>query len=326
MIKENDRFAKVVILGDGQIGKALAAELPKAIVINRNQLDFTSTSDLLIKLHMLLDSVDADVVINTIGLSNIDFAESNAEIAEAVQVKSVEILGKYLASVGIPLIHFSSDMVFGQNASEAYVESDTPVPTCVFGKTKLLGEQALMAAHNKSLIFRLPWVYSIFSSNNFVVKLIEAMLTNPQIAIVDDQFGNVVNTFDLSRVITKIVQILKNGQAKYKKEGSYGVYHLAPMDFSSRFDIANEIMNTCNKHFIGLLKTQQITASKTADFKTPAVRPLNSCLDSSKFNQVFGFGLPNWHFSLYNATQKIVKRLVPTATNIQDEFNAVRFE
>ncbi len=303
---------KIVILGQGQVGKALQGIFNKeAKIFTRSDIDFSNLGNLNFNLHMMLDEINISCIINCIAYTNVDKAENEEkELAQIVNANALEILALYCENKDIPLFHFSTDFVFDGTKETFYTEEDQPNPINVYGKTKLLGEEILLNTWNKVMIFRIAWVYSIHFNHNFVAKIIYAMLNNTQISVPDDQIGNLCNVFDLSvllvAVINKILQNINNGESI-----KWGIYHISPLGFESRYNIAKKILHTLkitsNNDDI---KAIEVIPIATSSLNTNVQRPLNSCLGSRKFFKEFLQGMPDWCFSLHNATQKIYQKII----------------
>ena len=151
--------------------------------------------------------------------------------------------------------------------------------------------------------------YSVTFNNNFVVKIINAMSKNEQISVPDDQIGNLCNVFDLAKVIGKIVSRIESDRQS-EKETPWGLYHVSPLGFESRHNIAERILHTANvSGYTDFIKTKKIIPITTESINSPVNRPLNSRLNSRKFFNTFSCGMSDWCFSLHNATQKIIQRL-----------------
>ena len=297
---------QIIILGNGQLGKACYLEFGNdAIVFARDKIDFSDISNLKLNLHILLDNIDILCIINCVAYTNVDKAENeDRELADIINGKSVETIGLYCKTRDIPLLHFSTDFIFDGTAPEPYNEQDEPNPINGYGATKLLGEKLLLDSYDKVLIFRIAWVYSVNFNTNFVSKVIIAMSKKSQISIPDDQIGNLCNVFDLSKLLHKIVDKISNNDII-----NWGIYNIAPIEFESRYSIVQRILKTSRIIDSKFIKTAEILPISTQSLNSAVQRPLNSRLNSQKLFDSFGLRMPDWIFSLHNATQKIIQRL-----------------
>ncbi len=297
---------QIIILGNGQLGKACYLEFGNdAIVFARDKIDFSDISNLKLNLHILLDNIDILCIINCVAYTNVDKAENeDRELADIINGKSVETIGLYCKTRDIPLLHFSTDFIFDGTAPEPYNEQDEPNPINGYGASKLLGEKLLLNSYDKVLIFRIAWVYSVNFNTNFVSKVIIAMSKNSQISIPEDQIGNLCNVFDLSKLLHKIVDKILNNDII-----NWGIYNIAPIEFESRYSIVQRILKTSRIIDSKFIKATEILPISTKSLNSAVQRPLNSRLNSQKLFDSFGLRMPDWIFSLHNATQKIIQRL-----------------
>jgi dTDP-4-dehydrorhamnose reductase len=297
---------QIVILGNGQLGKACYNEFGNdSILFTRDKIDFSDISNLKLNLHILLDDIDILCMINCAAYTNVDKAENeNRELADIINGKAVETIGLYCKTRAIPLLHFSTDFIFDGTSPEPYNEKDEPNPINGYGASKLLGEKLLLDSYDKVLIFRIAWVYSVSFNTNFVSKVIIAMSKNSQISIPDDQIGNLCNVFDLSKLLHKIVDKIVDNEII-----NWGIYNIAPLEFESRYSIVKRILKTSQIIDSKFIKATEILPISTQSLNSAVQRPLNSRLNSQKLFDSFGLRMPDWIFSLHNATQKIIQRL-----------------
>jgi dTDP-4-dehydrorhamnose reductase len=309
-----------IIIGEGQVGKALSRVMPNAKIIKRNDLDLSNINTIKMALHSALDNLDIGVIVNTAAYTNVDKAESEKDIAMNVNCKSVGVIAQYAKERSVPFIHLSTDFVFDGNKriGEEYYEDDPKNPINYYGLTKSLGEDIVSEKCDISLILRLQFVYSAFTKNNFVYKIAEQLMLNDKISVVNDQFGSPTNSFDIANAIIKICKNLPNWFDKFyntdyhgmdftKKKFPYGIYHLTSDDTESRNDVAMHIMSYLESNDVPL-KAKSILSVKTSDFPSPAQRPLNLTLNSGKLKQELNVFLPDWRNSLDNAIKIIINR------------------
>jgi dTDP-4-dehydrorhamnose reductase len=297
---------QIIILGNGQLGKACYLEFGNdAILFARDKIDFSDISNLKLNLHILLDNIDILCIINCVAYTNVDKAENeDRELADVINGKAVEVIGLYCKTRDVPLLHFSTDFIFDGRSPEPYNEQDEPNPINGYGASKLLGEKLLLDSYDKVLIFRIAWVYSVNFNTNFVSKVIIAMSKNSQISIPDDQIGNLCNVFDLSKLLHKIVDKIPDNEII-----NWGIYNIASLGFESRYSIVKRILKTSQIIDSKFIKATEILPISTQSLNSAVQRPLNSRLNSQKLFDSFGLRMPDWIFSLHNATQKIIQKL-----------------
>ena len=237
-----------------------------------------------------------DVIINATAYTAVDRAESERDLAFAINADGPGILAEESKKLGAVLIHYSTDYVFDGTKGAPYVESDLPHPLNVYGESKLAGEQAIQAVDGNHLIFRTAWVYSN-RRDSFVTKVLQWARQNKTLRLVDDQVSNPTWARMLAEVTS---QILARGNG-YISEHK-GMYHLAGDGFASRLEWAQAILRYNPNREEQL--TTEVQSALTSEFPTPAQRPLFSALNCDKFSAVFGLRLPPWEAALRLAMER----------------------
>lgn len=278
---------KILVTGaEGQLAQSLL-EAAKAgvdvVAIGRPVLDLTQPETIVSALR----SVVPDLLVNAAAYTAVDKAQSEVKLAYAVNAVGARHAAMAACAAGIPIIHVSTDYVFDGTKVDAYLESDPTGPTCVYGKSKLEGEQAVAAANPQHLILRTAWVHSPFG-HNFIKTMLRLAATRDTLGVVDDQHGSPTYAPHLADVIVKLArQIGSRGGADLP----WGVYHAAGSGETSWCGLAREIFRLSAEQGGPSAVVRAIT---TADYPTPARRPANSRLDGEKLLQTFGLALPDW--------------------------------
>lgn len=229
-----------------------------------------------------LKAARPDLVINAAAYTAVDKAESEPERAFAINRDGAAEAARVTHGMGVPFVFISTDYVFDGHKSGLYVETDVTGPLNVYGRSKLEGEQAVIAAHPGALIIRTSWVYSPFGSN-FVKTMLKIGAERPLLRIVSDQTGNPTSALDLAAAILGIAPLLK------REPG--GLYHLTGSGSASWYDFAVFIFEESRKRGG---PAPQLEAIGSADYKTPAQRPANSRLDCRAFSRRFDVSLRPW--------------------------------
>ncbi len=201
------------------------------------------------------------------------------------------VLANLARKINAVLIHYSTDYVFDGTKGSPYLESDPPNPLSVYGRTKLEGEQRVQAVGGSYLIFRTSWVYSLRGQAGFISKVLQWSRQHETLHLVTDQVSNPTWARMLAEVTA---QIAGRGQDHVSERA--GLYHLAGSGFASRFEWAKMILELDPHRHEQI--TKEILPARTADFPTPAERPLFSALDCSKFESTFDMKLPDWQTAL----------------------------
>jgi dTDP-4-dehydrorhamnose reductase len=223
--------------------------------------------------------VGAEIIVNCAAYTNVDGAESQAELAYEINAEAVGRLGAIARKAGKWVLHISTDFVFDGCSDKPYVETDHPNPINTYGKTKLAGEQLLAKSGCKYCIVRVQWTYGS-AGNNFVTKLIQRAKSQSTLKVVDDQTGSPTATIEAAGAICVLM--------RKKPEG---IYHFASAGYVSRYGIAEFILEK-------LSMDVNLRPCKTSDFLSPATRPLNSRFDCSKISVSLDEPIKPWQAPL----------------------------
>ena len=224
-----------------------------------------------------------DLIVNCAAYTNVDKAEDDCATAEAINHTAVAHLASVCKEFQLPLIHISTDYVFGGTKNTPYNETDATQPLGVYGRTKLAGEQAIQNSDIEHLIIRTSWLYSLRFGNNFVKTIQRLSGERPQLKVVADQVGTPTNAADLADFI---VQAIENVWYRGKRE----VYHFSNEGVCSWYDFAVAIVaasgNVC-----------EVLPCTSAEFPSKVTRPSYSVLDKTKLKTDFGYRIPYWRDS-----------------------------
>lgn len=266
---------KVLVLGaNGQLGRCLAdqlADTTHAVTLaSRAEIDladFQATRTALV-------SLQAGVVINASAYTAVDKAEDEAEQANLINNLAVGNVASVCAEIGAVLIHVSTDYVFDGDATTPYSETAVTNPQGVYGETKLLGERAVQASGCNHLIIRTAWVFSEYG-NNFLKTMLRLAEGRDSLSIVADQIGCPTYAQDIAKAIVKILAGIQS------KNQSWGLYHYCGEQSTTWFGFAEAIFAQAAAADL-ISSGPALTPISTAEFPTPAKRPVFSALDSGK--------------------------------------------
>lgn len=239
---------------------------------------------------------EPDVVVSAAAYTAVDDAEREPELARAINVTGAGAVAEAARLCGAPIIHLSTDYVFSGESDVPYREDMATGPISVYGRSKLAGERAVVAANDKAVILRTAWVYSPFG-RNFVRTMLRLAATRDVISVVDDQVGNPTSALDLSDAILTIADRLCGGDT------SYGLYHYGGRGTASWYAFAEHILSVSAR--LGG-PTAKVLPISSQDYVTAAQRPKNSRLETSKIGWDFGVAAKDWRTS----SARIVHRLV----------------
>ena len=274
------------------------APIPDGIVsLARSELDITDREQVL--RHMA--ALRPQVIVNCAGFTKVDECEVEEELARRVNGLGPGFLAEAAREIGATLVHISSDYVFDGKAGRPYREEDPTGPGSAYGRSKLLGEQAVQTSGlEKYFILRTSWLYGP-DGNNFVEMVLPLARERDELRIVADQIGSPTYTRDLAR---GIFQLLKTAAAGAGKQPSiYGLYHFANTGRCSWFEFAREIVRLAAQNGMEL-KVRSVAPIRTEEYPRPAPRPAYSVLSTEKYRRVTGADIPTWQESLKEYLQE----------------------
>ncbi|MFA6189218.1 MAG: dTDP-4-dehydrorhamnose reductase [Sulfuricurvum sp.] len=278
-------MSKILVTGEnGQLGselKKLSSSYAQHefTFVDRNTLDLSN----LCKLEDYFDNKTFDVILNCAAYTAVDKAQSENDLADAINHRAVSLLAKIAKKKNISLIHISTDYVFNGQNYRPYLETDPTDPQGIYGRTKRDGENEIYAVSPKNtLIIRTSWVYSSFG-NNFLKTMLRLGRERDTLGVIFDQVGTPTYARDLAKVIFEILPQLNNESPE--------IYHYSNEGVASWYDFAQTIFELTNIPC-------EIKAITTAQYPTPAVRPHYSLLNKNKIKEHFGISIPYWKHSL----------------------------
>jgi dTDP-4-dehydrorhamnose reductase len=290
---------KILLLGcNGQLGWELQRTLPPlgpVSAFDYPQIDLTQPESI----RGILKAAQPTLILNATAYTKVEQAESEPDLAMAINAQSPGILAEVASELPAALIHFSTDYIFDGAKGSPYRESDPPNPLNIYGRSKLIGEQAITQVDGDYLILRTSWVYSL-RRTNFVTNVLKWSRQQRTLRIVTDQIGNPTWARMLAETTALLLSKAGNDPVEWIRERK-GIYHLAGSGFASRFEWARAILrfDPDRKEQIA----QELQPALTSEFPTPAKRPLYSALDDSHFRDTFGLHLPPWEAALRLALQ-----------------------
>lgn len=276
--------------GKGQLGVSLqqaAKAYPDTnfLFTDVDELDITQSE----AVESFMEKHRPQVIINGAAYTQVDQAETNHELAKAVNASAVEVIAKLANVHHALLLQVSTDFVFDGNQGRPYVESDTTHPLSVYGATKLQGEEAAVQFNPKTIVVRTAWVYAEHGKN-FLQTMLRLGKERDLLKVVSDQVGTPTYTGDLAEVLLTIA----HDSALANK---YGIYHYTHEGVASWYDFACAIMEMASLDC-------RVEPIPTSAYPTPATRPHYSYLSKEKIKETFGLTIPYWRTRL----QEVIKK------------------
>ena len=249
-----------------------------------------------------LSDLRPDIIVSAAAYTAVDKAESEPELAFAVNAAGAGAVAEAAARIGVPVIHMSTDYVFSGDQTSPYSEEDATGPISVYGHSKLAGEQAVAAASPNHVILRTAWVYSPFGAN-FLKTMLRLSETRDHLRVVADQTGCPTSALDIAEAILAIAARIVTDPSPSLR----GIFHLTGNGEASWADFAEEIFAELHKSGGKSIGVERIT---TADYPTPAKRPANSRLSGDKLARTYGIRLPDWKQSMRIVTQELLTKAI----------------
>ena len=283
---------KILLLGkNGQVGWELQralAPLGKVVALGRNIDDAGLCGDLasLEGLTETVRRIAPNVIVNAAAYTAVDKAETEQKAADLINHQASAVLAREALGLDAWLVHYSTDYVFDGTGTRPWLETDTTVPVNYYGASKLAGEDAIRKSGCKHLIFRTSWVYAA-RGNNFAKTMLRLAKDRKSLSVISDQIGAPTGAELLADVVAQAIP-----RAVMNPDLS-GTYHLAAGGETSWHAFAKLVIENARRQGIKLA-VEKVEAIPTSAYPTPARRPLNSRLNTTKLTERFGLNLPHW--------------------------------
>ena len=285
---------RVLIFGSaGQLGSQLQLSFSGAgeiLTCGRDTVDLTDHE----QMRRFVRNTEPDTILNAGAYTAVDRAESEPDLAMAVNARAPEVLAEEAMRLGALLVHYSTDYVFDGSKAGAWEETDTPNPLSVYGASKLAGEKAISQIGGKSLIFRTSWVYGAHG-NNFLRTMLRLGRERDRLNIVDDQIGAPTTTIELAKATRSVVDGVMDDKFGDSERWA-GIYHMTCDGSVSWCGFANAIFQRAQSLLHG--RSPVVNPIGTSEYPTPAKRPQNSVLSNVKLRDCFGIQLSRWESAL----------------------------
>ena len=296
---------KILITGsNGQVGFELKRSLSligEVIALDRASFDLSNPDSI----RESIRKIHPTIILNPAAYTAVDKAESERIIAQAVNSFAPRIIGEEARMISALVIHYSTDYVFDGTKNEPYNETDDVNPLGVYGRTKLDGEIALAESGANFVILRTSWVYGAHGKN-FIKTILRLAAERKELRIVADQSGTPTSAALLANVSAHIV-------SRYLRDGvdtfPCGLYHLAAGGDTTWHYFAQYVVEKAiTLNYKLQVSPDRILPIKTQEYPTPAARPANSRLDTTKFRKAFDLQLPDWRHGVDNVLDLLLQK------------------
>lgn len=293
---------KILLIGkNGQVGWELQrtlAPLGEAVAVDYPEINLSDEQNT----RDWVRRIAPDLIVNAAAYTAVDQAESEPDLAMAINGTAPGVLAEEARALGAVLVHYSTEYVFDGTKGEAYNETDATNPLSVYGLSKLAGDQNVLQVDGSYLILRTTWVYSM-RQGGFVRKVLGWSRKNPELRIVSDQIGSPTCARMLAEVTAQTLTMARGNLAGWLADRK-GVYHLGGRGAVSRLDWAWKILEFDPHPEEQVVR--EIQPALTSEFPTPAARPLHSPIDCTLFADTFGICLPDWEQALQMSMNLLV--------------------
>jgi dTDP-4-dehydrorhamnose reductase len=304
--------AAILLIGkNGQIGFELAKILPrlgKLIALGREDLDLSNPGET----RRVVEQLRPRLIVNAAAYTAVDQAETDQHAARALNAEAPAVLAEAAKGIGATLVHFSTDYVFDGLKNSPYVEDDPTNPLSVYGRTKLAGELAIRQIGIPHLILRTAWVYGT-RGRNFLLTILRLASQREELRIVADQTGAPTWSRGIAQATLSILQNLLDAPPRAASlRDLSGTYHVTAAEATTWFDFARAILDQASRTSPDVpwfaaatsgrpLSVERIVSITTAEYPTPARRPVYSVLSNERLFRAFHLRLPDWRTQLHSA-------------------------
>ncbi len=292
---------KILVIGSkGQLGHELLIQGNNSgyeiLPVDLPDLDITDKT----QVKNWLEKFQPSFVVNAAAYTNVDKAETEQNLAFAVNRDGPANLAEICALFEVPLIHMSTDFVFDGKKSSPYIESDPISPLSIYGISKQEGENEVRSRLKNHIILRTAWLYGVHGQN-FVKTMLRLGKEKEVINVVADQFGSPTSAADLAEAILNIISKIKRSS-----DIKWGAYHYCGLGITTWHKFAEEILNLASRYIS--IKTKNVKPISTAEYPTEAIRPPFSALDCSLIKKNFGISLKPWQDSLKTVIRQLCQK------------------
>lgn len=282
---------RILLLGkDGQIGTALQpriATLGDVLSHNRTTCELGNFS----QVRDVIAQIRPNIIINSAAYTAVEKAEIDPEICHRINAQAPRVIAEEAKRIGAWLIHYSTDYVFDGLKESPYLEDDTASPLNVYGRSKLLGDEAIAACMHDYTILRIGWIYSL-TANNFAKTILNLANERDELEVVADQVGTPTSADFVSEVTCEIIKRFLSSTLLNRRKAQ-GLFHVAPSGSASRHEFAVELVREARRQKLLIqLAEESIIPVKTK--KPTTSRPAYSVLNTDNVRRLLGRELPEW--------------------------------
>ncbi len=296
----------ILLIGrNGQVGWELQrtlAPLGNVMALDRHDVDLANPDSI----RKVVREIRPGLIVNAAAYSAVDKAESEPDLAMAINGIAPGVMAEEARRLNTPIIHYSTDYVFDGAKKTPYSEEDIPNPLNVYGQTKLAGERAIQAVGAPYIILRTSWVYGV-RGKNFLLTILRLAREKSELKIVDDQIGAPTWSRMLAEVTSQILAKNCSSIAGFSASitDTSGLYHAVPSGLTTWYGFAKKILEDTSSHDSHTLP--KLIPVQTGEYPLPANRPHNSSMSNEKLKRTYGLKMPSWENVLTLCLDEFVK-------------------
>jgi dTDP-4-dehydrorhamnose reductase len=285
---------------NGQVGfelqRSLAA-LGEVVAVDVDDCDLTNTAAIV----ALVETVKPNLIVNPAAYTAVDKAETEADLAFAINATAPKVLAAQANLLQIPIIHYSTDYVFDGTKQGWYLEDDPTNPQSIYGKTKWQGEKNVRALCSQHVILRTSWVFGVHGSN-FLKTILKLAQERESLNVIADQFGAPTSASLLAESAALIAKRLLQGEAV-----KFGTYHLVAGGETTWHGYASKVVALANQLGVRTkVQAKDIKPIPTEAYPLPAPRPKNSKLSTDKIRVAYGIDIPDWSLDVEHVLKQVI--------------------
>lgn len=292
---------RVLILGGaGQVGRELQRTFSgcgEITVINREDIDLAVPDQVRARVR----GFQPEIILNAAAYTAVDRAESDQELAMAINAEAPRVLAEEALRSNAILVHYSTDYVFDGSKPQPWTEDDLPHPLNVYGASKLAGEEAIQQVGGRYLIFRTSWVYGPHGKN-FLLTMLRLGRERERLSVIDDQHGTPTTSIALADATRSVVDQVLAGRCG-AVDAWAGVYHMTCAGSTTWCGFAKAIFARAENLLQG--SAPAVVPIASSEYPTPAARPRNSILSNARLRERFGVELPPWEVALSDVLEHL---------------------
>jgi dTDP-4-dehydrorhamnose reductase len=297
---------KVLLFGkNGQVGWELQRSLSalgELVAVDFDSTDYSGDFSQPESLAATVRAVRPDVIVNAAAHTAVDKAESEVDFARKLNATAPAVLAREAAALSAWLVHYSTDYVFDGSGSAPRDESAPTGPLSVYGLTKLEGEQAIRDSGCRHLILRTSWVYAA-RGGNFAKTMLKLAAERDKLSVINDQFGAPTGADLLADITAHAIRATQHNAALG------GTYHAVAAGETTWHGYARFVIEWARAHGQPVkVAAEAIEAVPTSAFPTPAKRPLNSRLNTTRLREAFALNLPHWQQGVERMLTEVFQR------------------